>query len=169
MGILKKQSGHARSLGVQNAEGEWYALAAYCPECVPKMLHLHSIGRLLLDTAIPETNAQWLTAMEDVSERASRANIATTSYHFFWVVRLHLIVGMRHHGIPKLKITTDWSHKEVAAALVPDQSEWLTLWMTSLADDSLKVLIQKLNYREPLEMLSCFACILGDSAFDQFS
>ena len=58
VGILKKQSGHARSLGVLNAEGEWYALAEYCPECVPKMLHLHSIGRLLLDTAIPETNAQ---------------------------------------------------------------------------------------------------------------
>ena len=30
-------------------------------------------------------------------------------------------------------------------------------------------LIKKLEYQEPLEMLSCFACILGDSALDKFS
>ena len=51
-GILKKQLGRAGSLGVQNDEGEWYAVVEYCLQHTPKMLQLHSMGRLLGATKI---------------------------------------------------------------------------------------------------------------------
>ena len=84
-------------------------------------------------------------------------------------MNVYMIVEMRHKGIKELRVTIDWSHEEVAEAMLPDQSEWLGLWVRKVAEDSLKGLIKKLEYREPLEMLSCFACILGDSALDKFS
>ena len=71
---------------------------------------------------------------------------------------------MRHHGIMQLQITAEWGLTEVAEALVPDQRRQLHVWMTALAGHSLKKLVKMLAYSEPLEMLSCFACILGDNA-----
>ena len=41
--------------------------------------------------------------------------------------------------------------------------------MASKDFHSLKALLSKLVYREPLEMLSCFCCIMGDSDIDQYS
>ena len=76
-------------------------------------------------------------------------------------VNVYMIVEVRHKGIKELRVTIDWSHEEVAEAMLPDQSEWLGLWVRKVAEDSLKGLIKQL--------LSCFECILGDSALDKFS
>ncbi len=46
----------------------------------------------------------------------------------------------------------------------PDQNEWLSLWMSHLAGDSLRKLLQRLRFTESLEMLSVYACIMNDSA-----
>jgi hypothetical protein len=75
---------------------------------------------------------------------------------------------MRHAGIDRLKLQQDWGQQEVAKALVPDMSEWVPLWMTS-AGNSLKTLLKQLQYTEPLEFLTCFACVMGDSAIDKWS
>ena len=47
---------------------------------------------------------------------------------------------------------------------MPDQSRWLHVWMATLDGDSFKELVKTLAYSEPLERLSCFACIVGDNA-----
>ena len=93
--------------------------------------------------------------------------VEATDYHFWWMVRAHLLVEMRHKGIQRLKVCKDWSRQQVTKAMVPDRSAWLDSWMKNMAGDSLKTLLRKLDFQEPLEMLSCFACILGDSAIDQ--
>ena len=74
---------------------------------------------------------------------------------------------MRHQGIERLRVTTDWDKDAVASALVPDMNEWLGMWMA--CTKSLKALLSRLAYREPLEMLSCFCCIMGDNDIDQYS
>ena len=53
-------------------------------------------------------------------------------------------------------------------ALAPDMSDWVPLWMKSAAN-SLTALLKQLQYTEPLELLTCFACLLGDSASDNYS
>lgn len=53
--------------------------------------------------------------------------------------------------------------------MAPDMSEWLSSWMASKEVPSLKTLLSKLGYREPLEALSCFCCILGDNEINQYS
>ena len=35
--------------------------------------------------------------------------------------------------------------------------------------NSLTILLKQLQYTEPLELLTCFACLLGDSAIDNHS
>ena len=106
--------------------------------------------------------------MEHVGARAQQIRIHATDYHFWWLVRTHLIVEMRHAGIDRLKLQQDWGQEEVAKAMVPDMSEWVPLWMKS-AGNSLKTLLKQLQYTEPLELLTCFACVLGDSAIDKHS
>ena len=76
---------------------------------------------------------------------------------------------MRHRGIERLSVTADWDKDAFASAMVPDMNEWLSIWMASPEIGSLKVLLSRLAYREPLEMLSCYCCILGDSEIDQYS
>jgi len=48
--------------------------------------------------------------------------------------------------------------------MLPDRTAWLSVWMNRLANGSLKRLISILAFKEPLAMLSCFACVLGDQA-----
>ena len=72
---------------------------------------------------------------------------------------------MRHD---RLKLQQDWGQEEVAKAMVPDMSQWVPLWMKS-AGNSLKTLLKQLQYTDPLELLTCFACVLGDSAIDKHS
>ncbi len=57
---------------------------------------------------------------------------------------------------------------EVAKALVPDMGYWVPLWTESVGK-SLKTLLKQLQYTEPLELITCFACLLGDSAIDEHS
>ena len=73
---------------------------------------------------------------------------------------------MRHAGIDWLKLQLDWGPAEVAKAMAPDTSEWVPLWMKG-AGNSLKTLLKQLQYTEPLELLPCFASVLGDSAIDK--
>ena len=75
---------------------------------------------------------------------------------------------MRHASIDRLKLQQDWGQQEVAKALVPDMNKWVSMWIIR-AGNSLKGLLQQLQYTEPLELLTCFACLLGDSAIDKHS
>ena len=83
-------------------------------------------------------------------------------YKWPWLVRSYSLVEMRHRGINRLTVTIDWAGQEIVAACRPDQGRWLPRWMRALADDSLTRLLAILHYKEPLELLSCFACVMGD-------
>jgi len=75
---------------------------------------------------------------------------------------------MRHAGIGRLKLKQDWGQPEDTKALVPDMSDWVPMW-TKRAVNSWKILLKRFQYTEPLDLLTCFACLLGDSAIDKHS
>ena len=62
------------------------------------------------------------------------------------------------------KIVADWTSEQLQQAVKPGQNEWLPMWMSGFAEDSLKKLLKKLRFTESLEMLSIYACVLNDSA-----
>ena len=172
-GLLNK-SCRATSLGIQNKKGQRYGLCVYNKwDHHAKMLQLHRLGRMLLQMQVPRTNREWLGSINKFGLQCSEAGINSgqteDNYQFWWLARLHLIVEMRHQGIQQLRVVMDWDKDQVAAAMVPDMSEWLITWMASKDCPTLKTLLSKLAYREPLEMLSCFCCILGDNEIDQHS
>ena len=117
------------------------------------MSRLHRVGRILLETHAPSTNTQWLSAVEHVQARAQKMIIKAIDYNFWWLVRTHLIVEMRHAGIDRLKLQQDWGQHAVAKALVPDMSDWVPMW-TKRAGNSLNILLKQLQYTEPLELLT---------------
>ena len=175
-GLLMKKSTRGKSLGVQNKAGEWYGLCAYNrQEHHVRILQMHRLGRMLLQMQVPRTNREWLESIEGFGKRCYDAGINTgqreDNYQFWWLARSYLIVEMRHQGIERLRVTDDWDKDQIAASMVPDMNEWLSAWMTSkeVGARSLKPLLSKLVYREPLELLSCFCCILGDGLIDQYS
>ena len=96
-----------------------------------RMSRLHRVGRVLLETQAPSTNTQWLNTEEHVGARAQQMGIHAIDYIFWWLVRTHLIVEIRHAGIDRLKLQQDWGREEVAKAMVPDMSERVPLWMKS--------------------------------------
>ena len=172
-GLLKKSS-RATSLGVQNKTGQWYGLCVYNRwDHHAKMLQLHRLGRMLLQQQVPRTNQEWLDSLTKFGTQCSEAGINSgkreDNYQFWWLARMYLIVEMRHQGIQQLRVVTDWDKHQVVEAMVPDMSAWLSAWMASKDFPTLKALLSKLVYREPLEMLSCFCCVLGDNDIDQHS
>ena len=70
---------------------------------------------------------------------------------------------MRHAGVSSLKIVEDWTSEQLQDAIKPDQNEWVARWMSGLAGTSLTQLLRLLRFREPLEMLSVYVCIMNDS------
>ena len=62
-----------------------------------------------------------------------------------------------------MSIVEDWTLMQLQEAILPDQNKWLTMWMTRLAEDSLKQLLRRIRFEESLEMLSVYACVLNDS------
>ena len=75
---------------------------------------------------------------------------------------------MRHHGVKNLSIVEDWTLTQLQEAIQPDQNKFLTMWMTHLAEDSLKQLLRRIHFAESLEMLSVYSCVLNDSTLMQF-
>ena len=75
---------------------------------------------------------------------------------------------MRHHGVKNLSIVEDWTLTQLQEAIQPDQNKFLTMWMTHLAEDSLKQLLRRIRFAESLEMLSVYACVLNDSTLMSF-
>ena len=175
-GMLKKVTDSAGSLGVRNQSGEWYGVCGYDRQVHnARIRQMHRLGRMLLPMRVPRTNQEWLASMQDFGRRCADAGINSgkteNHYQFWWLARVHLIVEMRHRRIERLRVVADWDKDEVTMAMVLDMSDWLTTWITAAQVEamSLKQLLSKLSYREPLEMLSCFCCILGDTSIDRFS
>ena len=74
-GLLTKTS-EARSLGVQNKQGEWYGIRAYNrQEHLERMIQMHRLGRMLLQAQVPRTNREWLESIKGFGERCSEAGI----------------------------------------------------------------------------------------------
>ena len=128
------------------------------------MVSLHHMGMVLRTLNIPKTNTEWMKAMRQANAGAAYFGIPTPDYQWPWLVRAYLITEMRHQGIQRLRIDRDWGIDEIKEALKPDQCSWLDRWLTSaVASNSLNKLLRALACNEPLDMLSCFVCILGDN------
>ena len=76
---------------------------------------------------------------------------------------LFVVAEMRHHGITSLRVTADWDSTGLQEAITPDQNKWLPMWMSKVANDSLRQLLKHIRFREPVEMLSAYACVMTDT------
>lgn len=163
-GILRKTPSIKESLGIQNSDGEYYAIADFDKhEHTEKFVMMHRTGMALCSTPTPRDNIQWLKAFQEASKVAQMLGVPTPGYHWPWLLRTHMFVEMRVRGIRQLSVVRDWGEAELMEACRPDMSGWIPIWMKSVAGNSLKKLIRFLSYKEPLELLGCFACLLGDS------
>jgi len=162
IGILQKTSRHA-SVIMESHDGLRYGVRPFdARHHVQAYSQLHAQATLLKSLPVPQTNAQWVEAKSMADTRAKQQMLPRPVYKWPWLVRSYLLVEMRHRGINRLTVTIDWTGQEVVAACRPDQCRWLPRWMRALAGDSLTRLIAILKYQEPLELLSCFACVMGD-------
>ena len=60
-----------------------------------------------------------------------------------------------------LRATMDWDSKELQEK--PDQNKWLPMWMPKVAKYLLRKLLKHIRFREPVEMLSVYACVMHDT------
>ena len=163
LGIIRKTTRRAGSLLIGTKAGEYYCLAAFNAAQTETLQSLHAMGVLLNSLPVPHNNREWAQAQADANVMAEKMRIKRTEYRWPWLVRTYLSTEMRHHGVKTLSIVEDWNLTRLQEAIQPDQNKRLTLWMTHLAEDSLKQLLRRLRFTESLEMLSIYACVLNDS------
>ena len=166
MGIISKKKSSRGTLLIGTDQGDHYALRVFDVNvCMEAYQSLHTMGTLLNLLPVPRTNQDWANAQECADALAEKCNLKRAQYHWPWLVRTYLFAEMRHHGVKALKITKDWNTQELQNALKPDQNDWLAVWMSQLAGNSLKKLLRRLHFTAPLELLSVYACIMNDSGF----
>lgn len=159
--LLQKQ-GRKQATSVLWNKAHWFCFVGFDAKVhAAPMLKLHRLGRSTQCLNVPRTNAQWLSEFRAARTRAQQYKLNHEGYHWDWLVRTRLVVEMRNAGIKRLSVDVDWDSDQVVQAMLPDQSDWLQMWMTK-TNNSLKQLLKALDFKEPLEMLSCFACVLGD-------
>ena len=164
LGIVKK-TGRRGSLLIGNDSGEYYSLMRFDAAAHTKSLQaLHAMGMVLNMLPVPRTNVDWALVQEHANAAVDRLTLKRSHYHWPWLVRTYMFAEMRHHGIMSVRVVQDWDTKELQEAIKPDQNEWLHVWMSSVAGDSLQKLLRRLNFTESLERLSVFACVMSDSA-----
>ena len=163
LGIIQKTAERAGSLLIGTDGGEYYCLAAFDAARTEGLQALHAMGSLLNSLPIPRNNREWAQAQANATTMVDLMRIKRLGYRGQWLVRTYLFAEMRHHGVKRLSIVEDWTLNQLREAIRPDQNKWLTMWMTHLANDSLKQLLQRLRFTESLEMLSIYACVLNDS------
>jgi hypothetical protein len=167
--LLQKRAGSLRgSLNIVSPEKANYCVTAFKVSVhTSVMVDLHKTGLVLNSLQTPHTTEEWLQCTRNAGQRGTEAGVVKgDSYGWSWLVRTYLFASMRAAGISRLRVTNDWNTEQVVEALLPDQSRWLPHWMRSKGW-TLKQLSAHLK-DVPVEMLSCMACILGDTALDKF-
>lgn len=168
LGIIRKMARRAGSLLIGTDKGEYYCLVAFDAAKAEGLLSLHAMGVLLNSLPTPHNNREWAKVQADANRMAEMQRIKRPDYRWPWLVRTYFFAEMRHHGVKNLSIVEDWTLTQLQEAIQPDQNKFLTMWMTHLAEDSLKQLLTRIRFAESLEMLSVYACVLNDSTLMQF-
>ena len=168
LGIIRKTARRAGSLLIGTDEGEYYCLAAFDAAKAEGLLSLHAMGVLLNSLPTPHNNREWAKVQANVHTMEDALRIKPPEYRGPWLIRTYFFAEMRHHGVKKLSIVEDWTLTQLQEAIQPDQNKFLKTWMTHLAEGSLKQLLRRIRFAEPLEMLSVFACVLNDSTLMSF-
>ena len=168
LGIIRKTARRAGSLLIGTDEGEYYCLAAFDAAKAEGLLLLHAMGVVLNSLPTPRNNREWAKVQANVHRMADALRIKPPEYRGPWLIRTYFFAEMRHHGVKNLSIVEDWTLTQLQEAIQPDQNKFLTMWMTHLAEDSLKQLLRRIRFAEPLEMLSVYACVLNDSTLMSF-
>ena len=163
LGIVRKTTRRVGSLLIGTDGGEYYSLAPFNVAQAKVLQAFHAMGVLLNSLPVPHNNREWAQAQAAANTIADTMKINRPEYRWPWLVRTYLFAEMRHHGVTRLSIVEDWTLMQLQEAILPDQNKWLTMWMTRLAEDSLKQLLRRIRFEESLEMLSVYACVLNDS------
>ena len=168
LGLIRKTARRAGSLLIGTDEGQYYCLAAFDAAKAEGLLSLHAMGVLLNSLPIPRNNREWAGVQADANRMADTLRIKRPEYRGPWLVRTYFFAEMRHHGVKNLRIVEDWTLTQLQEAIQPEQNKFLTMWMTHLAEDSLKQLLRRIRFAESLEMLSIYSCVLNDSTLMSF-
>ena len=158
LGIIRKTTRRAGSLLLGTKAGEYYCLAAFNAAQTETLQSLHAMGVLLNALPVPHNNREWAQAQADANVMAEKMRIKRTEYRWPWLVRTYLSTEMRHHGVKTLSIVEDWNLARLQEAIQPDQNKRLTLWMTHLADDSLKQLLRRLRFAVIGDVVNLCVC-----------
>ena len=129
---------------------------------------LHAMGVLLSSLPTPRNNRDWAKVHANVHTMEHALRIKPPEYRGPWLIRTYFFAEMRHHGVKNLSIVEDWTLTQLQEAIQPEQNKFLTMWMTHLAEDSLNQLLRRIRFRESLEMLSVYSCVLNDSTLMSF-
>ncbi len=70
---------------------------------------------------------------------------------------------MRHHETMSLRFTIDLESKEMQDAIKPDKNKWLPMWMSKVADRSLRKLLKHLRVKQNVDMLPVHAGAMHDT------
>ncbi len=120
---------------------------------------LRALGSHLKMLPVPRTNAEWAQALRQCIAATETLNLNRSQYKWPWLVRTHRFVqrcatmGSCRCGSPRIRI-----QKELQREIKPNQNKRLGMRMSKLAKGSLRKLLRQTRCKEPVEIMSVYAC-----------
>ena len=162
---------------LQFTEGETY----YTVRPFDETFHQHAfgkatrVGNVLRSLPLPVSLANYKTCITSATAliEQTMGKVYADSYGWKWLVRSYLLTEMRVASIKGLQVSSGDSLSDLMVSF-PDQCEWLSMLQRShkkrKTPSTIKVkdLVRELNYKDPVEMLTCDLCVFGGKAARNF-
>lgn len=122
------------------------------------------LASVLRGTGAPRTFASWCAVASSIgavigpSKTLGALNKSTT-YGYLWMIRAFLLAEMRAEGIESLKISADDMVCNISGAF-PDSCDWASRIGRLVKKTHVKDLLQAISWKGPVELLTCFLCVM---------
>jgi hypothetical protein len=146
----------------------FYELLPYQADCATQYTELFKVQVVLNTMPVAEDFECWESAFSTCSKTlkvfsTDAGAIADLSkYAGRWGLRKTLIGKRMCNNASSFKIPPKLSIKRFAK-LFPDQCEYVTRWAKFLKVRTMQQLVSKLRFKDSLEFLTMFTCLIGDS------
>jgi hypothetical protein len=164
LGDLGDHASRKRSASETSGERRYALLPVDREFHMEKYKELSRLASVLRGTGAPRTFTAWCAVTGSIANvigqsKSLGALNRTTTYGYLWMIRAFLLAEMRAEGIDRLKVSADDLVSNISAAF-PDASDWASQLGRLIRQTHVKDLIQVISWKGPVELLTCFLCVL---------
>jgi hypothetical protein len=132
-----------------------------------KLRLAHAAGQALHKSPVPRTLRDYAASCQSLQPLLAKLHPPTlnptSDYSIPWIIRSHAIAEWRARGIDRCEVPADFPIKDFVGCF-PDMEGWVTKLAQTHKIILLKKLLTLLDYSHPIELLTMYFCIFGETS-----